>query len=106
MIAPVFIEIRAALRIRCAAELAAPDDERVVQHAALFEILDQGRGGLVHILSDHRQAVGQSDVMIPVAMIKLDKTHAAFCETSREQAVAREGAGLGDIIAIHGKRCR
>ena len=32
-----------ALRIDRAAEFAAPDDERVVQHAALLEVLDEGR---------------------------------------------------------------
>ncbi len=33
-----------------AAEFAAPDDERVVEHAALLQILDQGGGGPVGFL--------------------------------------------------------
>src|SRR4051812_36155250 len=33
--------IIAALRHGSAAELTTPDDERVLQHAALFEVLDQ-----------------------------------------------------------------
>ena len=36
-----------ALAHRRAAELAAPNDQRVVQHAALLEILDQSGRGLV-----------------------------------------------------------
>jgi hypothetical protein len=35
-----------ALRHRGAAELAAPDDKRVLQHAALFEIGELLPGGL------------------------------------------------------------
>ena len=36
-----------ALGHRRAAELAAPDDQRVVEHAALLQVLDQRGGGLV-----------------------------------------------------------
>ncbi len=46
-----------ALAIDGAAEFAAPDDQRVVQHAALFQVGDQRGGGLVHIFA----ALGQFD---------------------------------------------
>ena len=36
-----------ALDHRRAPEFAAPDDERVVEQAALLEILDQRRAGLI-----------------------------------------------------------
>ena len=38
-----------ALGHRRAAELAAPDHERVVEHAALLQVLDQGGRGLVDL---------------------------------------------------------
>src|SRR5579872_6700233 len=37
-----------ALRRRSAAKLRVPDHERVIQHASLFEILDERGGRLVH----------------------------------------------------------
>ena len=40
----------AALDHRRAAELAAPDDQRVVEQAALLEVLDQRGAGLVGVL--------------------------------------------------------
>ena len=36
-----------ALAVVGAAELAAPEDQRVVEHAPLLEVLDQRRAGLV-----------------------------------------------------------
>ena len=39
----------AALDHRRAAELAAPDDERVVEQAALLQVLDERRAGLVGV---------------------------------------------------------
>ena len=43
MVAAVVFFAEAALGVDRAAELAAPDDERVVEQAALLEILDAGR---------------------------------------------------------------
>ena len=41
--------VRSALHHRRAAELAAPDDERVVEQPALLQVLDQRRAGLVGV---------------------------------------------------------
>src|SRR5947199_10811052 len=41
---------------RRAAELAAPDDERVVEHAALLEILEQGADRLVALACEPAMA--------------------------------------------------
>src|SRR3954453_14769673 len=40
-------EIRVCLHHGSAAELAAPDDQCVIEKAALFEVLDEGSAGLV-----------------------------------------------------------
>ena len=44
---------------RRAAELAAPDDQRVVEQAALLQVLDQGRARLVDLLADAIEACRQ-----------------------------------------------
>src|SRR5437762_10124401 len=40
-------DVRVALDHRCASKLAAPEDDGVVQEAALLEIFDEGGGALI-----------------------------------------------------------
>ena len=49
MVAAVVVRGQLALAVDRAAELAAPDDERVVEQAALLQVLDQRGGGLVGV---------------------------------------------------------
>ena len=49
MVASVLLTISSTLGVRGASELAAPDDEGVVEHAALLEVLDQRGRGLVDV---------------------------------------------------------
>ena len=56
VIAAVVVVAVRALAVDGAAELAAPDDQRVVEQAALLQVLDQGGGGLVGVLALDRRA--------------------------------------------------
>src|SRR5207249_2242097 len=76
----------------CAAELAAPDDQGLVQHAALFEVLDEGGGSLVDFTGAAADAVANAAVMVPIAVVKLDKTNPSFHQAAGHQAVGGEGA--------------
>ena len=76
-----------ALRHRRAAKLAGPHDERVIEHPALLEIGNERGAGLVDLLGAERQLLLQQTVVIPIAVVELDKTYAALRETAREQAV-------------------
>jgi hypothetical protein len=49
VVAAVVLLRQAALRVDRAAELAAPDDQRLVEQAALLEILDQAVAGLIDV---------------------------------------------------------
>ena len=80
------------LRHRRAPELAAPHDERVVEHPALLEVRDERGGRAVHVGGVALDELHQVVVMVPVAVIKLDETHAALRQSPREQAVRRERA--------------
>src|SRR5579871_4810487 len=75
-----------ALRISRAAKFAAPDDDRVIQQSALLEVHHQHRRRLIDFATFDRQRPRQAAMMIPVAMIELDETHAALDEPSGEQA--------------------
>ena len=82
-----------ALGHRRAAELAAPDDERVVEHAALLQVLDQRRRRPGR---PPRALIAMSPlmpaVMVPVAVVELDEAHAALGQAAGQQAVGRERA--------------
>ena len=82
-----------ALGHRRAAELAAPDDQRVVEHAALLQVGDQRRRRADRLRSAIAgDVVLDVAVMVPVAVIELDEPHAALGQPPRQQAVRRERA--------------
>src|SRR5437879_4489435 len=49
MVAPIIGGGELALRVVGAPKLAAPDDERIVEQPALFEIGDEGEAGLIDV---------------------------------------------------------
>ena len=51
MVAAVVVGRQLALAVDRAAELAAPDDQRVVEQAALLQVVDQRGGRLVGVLA-------------------------------------------------------
>src|SRR6266404_9990976 len=80
------------LRHRCAAELAAPDDQRLIEHAAHLQIRNEGGGGLIDFGGDEFHLVFDAAVVVPVAVVELDEADAALGEATGEEAVARVGA--------------
>ena len=92
-----------ALGHRRAAELAAVDDERVVEHAARFQVLDEGGGGLIDFAGAAAHVIAHGAVMVPVAMIELDEADAALGQAAGHQAVGAERAvGAGDAVVREG----
>ena len=76
MIAAVRLGV-AALPIHGASELATPDNQRVLEHAALLEVLHERSRALIDFLGDFWMPLRQSAVMIPPAVIDLNEAHAA-----------------------------
>ena len=100
MIAPVIRRRELALRIVGAPKFPAPDHQRVVEQAALLQVIDQGRRRLIGFLALRPHSPGQTAVMIPALMIQLHELHAALGQAPREQAVGGEAAGLACIGTI------
>src|SRR5262249_926356 len=73
-----------------AAEFTAPDDDGVVEQAALFEVLDERGGGAVNVGGVLADVFDEIVVMVPIAVVELDETHAAFGEAARQETVRRE----------------
>ena len=65
-----------------AAEFSGPDDEGVIEHAALFEVLEKGGDGFVD--GANEGAVGALDVVVavPVSGVGLDEADSFFDEAS------------------------
>ena len=89
-----------------AAELSGPEDQGVLEHAAVLEILDERRGTFCHAERERGVVAGDVLVGIPVATREavvvagpdLHKADAAFEEASGGQALAAEGIlFFGDI---------
>src|SRR5437763_4839208 len=87
---------------RCAPKFSAPDYERVLQHPALFQVLDQRGAGLVRVAAILLEVSDQIAVLVPGFVEKLNKAHATFNEPPREQTIIRKGR-LARLSAVHFK---
>jgi len=78
MIAPIVVLRECALRIGRAAKLTAPDHERVIEQPAVLEFGEQGSGRLVRVVALAADIARQIAMLIPTAMVELDKAHPAL----------------------------
>jgi hypothetical protein len=83
-----------ALAVDRAAELAAPDDQRLVEAAALLEVLDEAVARLVHVAALVGHAAGDVAVVVPVVVVDLHEPHAALDQPAGQQHRVGERAGL------------
>ena len=81
------------------AELAAPDHERIFQHPALLQVLNQGRARLVGVLAVVLQVVDQVAVLVPRLVEDLHEPHASLQQPARQQAGVGERR-LGRVSTI------
>jgi len=88
------------LRSREAAELAAEEDERVLQQAALFEVCQQRRRRLIRRGRVAHQASVQVVVLIPAGVADLDEADAGLAQSSRHDALPRKAAGGSGLDAV------
>ena len=101
----VVAAVVAALDHRRAAELAAPDDQRVVEQAALLQVLDQRRAGLVGVArSSFFRSADEVAVLVPRLVEDLHEPHAPLDQPAGQQAVVGERR-LARLGAVHLERC-
>src|SRR5439155_25305490 len=94
VVAPVVLLRQAALRVDRPAELAAPDDQRVVEHPALLEVLEEPGAGLVHVLALRRHPAPEVAVMVPLVVVNLHEPDPALDEAARHEHRVGEAARL------------
>ena len=72
------------------AKFTSPDNQRILEQAAPFEILNQGSASLVRLSTLPLDPPFDIAVMIPPRMVHLNEPHPAFGETPRQKTVMRE----------------
>jgi len=95
---------RVRLHHRRAAEFAAPDHQRLVEHAALFQIGDQRSARLIGGGTVFFAVALHVAVSVPTLVVNVDKPHAPLDHPSREQTSTGEGV-LDWIATVHFNRC-
>src|SRR5262245_24247403 len=89
-----------------ASKLAPPNDERAVQQAAPFQVLQQTRNWFVGLSTVHAVVLIQPIVRIPAlllmsaAAVKLNEAHATLHETPSDQTLPSEVLRLGIFHAV------
>ena len=81
------------------AELPAPDNQRVVEHPSLLQILDQGRAGLVGVGTVLLKVAHEVAVLVPGLVKDLDEADPALQEAAGQQAGAGK-RGLARLRAV------
>src|SRR4051812_36240362 len=98
MVAPVVCFGERALAIDGAPKFAAPDNERILQQATPFQVLNQPVTTLINVFALRGQVAWQISVLVPAAMEDLDEPDAALDQTASHQR------GIGKSAALFGFR--
>src|SRR5687768_5970750 len=101
VVAPVIFLLEFALAVNGAPKFTAPDHERVIEQASLFQVLHERGARLVGVLALLANALRQVVVLVPTAMIKLDEARATLGHAASEQTVIRERARLFYVRTVH-----
>ena len=101
VIAAVVFHRQGPLAVDGATELAAPDDEGVIEETPLFQITDQGRTRLIHIGALATDRFRQQFVLVPAAVIDLHEADIPFDHAAGEETAGSKGARLVDVGSVH-----
>src|SRR5215471_18214390 len=100
MIAPIVICGELSLAVDRSPELAAPDDQSVIQQSPFLEILHQCGATLVGVLRLPCQLRGKIGVLIPSSVKQLHKTDSALRQPAREETIRCECAGFARVRSV------
>lgn len=89
-----------ALAVDGPSEFSAPDHKCFVEHAPLLQIVDQCCSRLIRVPALRGHLFLNVVMGIPTAMVELDETNTAFCESTSEEAVVCVLADLGRLWAV------
>ena len=83
-----------ALSVGSPTKFSGPNDQRVLQHASLFEVSKQSRDRLIRFGAAFRQLVLDEKMVIPLGRSRdLDKPDSGFGQSASQNALPREAVG-------------
>src|SRR5262249_42673494 len=100
MVASIVCAGELALAVHGSAELAGPNDQGIIQHAALLQIENQTGGGLIDACALQGNVARQVVVLVPAAMIELNEADATLGEPARKETICGIGAGFPRIRPV------
>ena len=100
VIAAVVVARELALAIGSTAEFACKDDESIIEHASLLEIIDESGAGLIDVVSLASYFFGKPNVVVPTPVEELYEADSTFCHATGEKAVSGERAGFLDFWTV------
>src|SRR5262245_40228000 len=106
VVAAVVVGRQPALAVHSPAELPAPDNQCVLQEAALLEVGDEGRTRPVGVPALPLDLLGQVGVLVPATVVELDEPYPALGQSPGEQAVGRERPRLPGVLSVQLERGR
>ena len=86
-----FLRASVVFRQWGATEFSSPDDESLIQQAALLQVLQKGGHRLVNDPTVDWQLIIETAVVIPGGVINVNEPDAPFHQAARQQAVAGIG---------------
>ena len=98
MIAAIIFLGKLALTISGPTKLASPNDQSVLQHTPLLEILDEGGAPLIHVFALIAVFIGQATMSIPSTVENLDIANPPLGQSSSIQATGGERTGLPRLL--------
>ena len=102
VVAAVIIAAQAALAVDGSSKFTAPDDEGILEHAAVFEVGDEAMDRLVGVFALERHAAAAIAMVVPVVVVDLHEAHTAFDQSTGEQGGVGEAAGIFRFFAVEG----
>ena len=90
VIAAVVVAGKLALAIGGASKFASKDDEGVIKHTSLLEVIDEASAGLIDVVSLTPYFFGKVNVVVPAAVEELDEANSALCHAAGKKAVSGE----------------
>src|SRR4051794_1001787 len=88
----------------CPSELASPNDQRIIQHASLLQVLEKRGCWLIGSLSLFGKRFVDLAVMVPACMHHLNESHASLNQPSSQKAVGPVRVRLLVIDAVRFER--
>ena len=88
MITSVIFASQFSLTVGGSPKLSTPDEESIFQHTALLEISEESGGWMIGVAALTFEGFGETTVMVPPLVEKLNEAHVTLGETTSEKAIS------------------